>query len=175
MKEAKKVTTESVKKLVVVDDFQEQKPKINELKFNAASSSRGKENIIDDNEEDEPDEHESKQRKAREAEIDETNHIVREAEEKARLAREAKDTLKSQKTIFPLWTIERILKEAIENPDVYWLDPVGYFNLENSLDLQLDLPITPKDFLFRSFDLIANASPGDKVLIGRYVRFILST
>lgn len=34
--------------------------------------------------------------------------------------------------------------------------------MENSLDLQLDLPNTPKAFLFRSFDKIANISPTDK-------------
>ena len=85
-----------------------------------------------------------KRKKAREAEIDENNHIVREVEVKARLSCEAEETLKAQKTIFPLWTLEQILKEVVENPNVYWLEPVGSFDLANSLHLQLDLPITPK-------------------------------
>ena len=70
--------------------------------------------------------------------------------------------MKAHKTIFPLWTLERILKEAVDNLNVYWIEPVGSFDLENSSDLQLDMPITLKDFLFHSFDKIANVSTADK-------------
>ncbi|CAI9263321.1 unnamed protein product [Lactuca saligna] len=55
-----------------------------------------------------------------------------------------------------------ILNKAIDNPNIYWLEPVGSFELDNSLDLQLDLSITPKAFLFCSFDKIANVSPSNK-------------
>lgn len=70
--------------------------------------------------------------------------------------------MKAHKTIFPLWTLERIINEAIDNLNVYWLKPIGSFDMENSSDLQLDMPITPKAFLFRSFDKIANIYPADK-------------
>ncbi|CAI9302656.1 unnamed protein product [Lactuca saligna] len=144
------------------DDFEEQKPKINEPKVNATSSSRGKEKIINDSEEDEPNEHELKRRKGHEAEIDEHNHIVKEVEEKARLACEAEDTLKAQKTIFPLFTLEHILKEAIENPNFYWIEPIGSFDLGKSSDPHLNFPINLKAFVFRNIDLIENDSLADK-------------
>ena len=123
MKEAT-MTIEGVKKPVGGGDDQDQKPKINEPKVNATSVR-----------EEQPDENQKLRRKIRRAEIDENHRIVREAKEKARVAHEAEETLKAQKTIFPLWTLEQILKEAIDNPNVYWLEPVGSFDLENSLDL----------------------------------------
>lgn len=70
-------------------------------KVNVASTSRGKEKIIYDSEEDEPDELELKQRKAREAEIDENQRIVKEAEEKEKSEREAQVTLESRKLLLP--------------------------------------------------------------------------
>ncbi|CAI9282331.1 unnamed protein product [Lactuca saligna] len=66
---------------------------------------------------------------SRDAEADENLRVAREAEEKERVARKAGETFKAQKTIFPLWTHERILNEAIDNPNSYWLDPVGSFKL----------------------------------------------
>ncbi|CAI9264994.1 unnamed protein product [Lactuca saligna] len=83
------------------------------------------------------------------------------AEEREKAVREVEETLKPQKNIFPLWSMERILNEAIDNPKIYWLEPVGSFELENSLDSQLDLPTTLKAFQFRSFDKIVNASIPD--------------
>ena len=49
------------------------------------------------------------------------------------------------------------MNKDIDNPSVYWLEPVTSFELENTLDSQLDFPITPKAFLFRSFDRVENA------------------
>ena len=52
--------------------------------------------IIDDSEDEEPDEDELKRWKAREVEIDEYARIVRDAEEKERVEKEAQATLKSK-------------------------------------------------------------------------------
>lgn len=57
--------------------------------------------------------------------------------------------------------MEKILNEAIDNPSVYWLDPVTSFDLENTSDNKFDFPITLKAFLFRSFEKIANAPNSD--------------
>lgn len=80
--------------------------------------------------------------------------------------------MKSHKTIFPLWTLEQILNEVVDNPNIYWLEPVGSFELENSSDLQLDLLITPKAFLFHSFIKIANVSLAEKGSNKLLFRFI---
>ncbi|CAI9283181.1 unnamed protein product [Lactuca saligna] len=80
-----------------------------------------------------------------------------EAEEKARKSYEAQVTLETQKILFVAWSMERILNESIDNPSVYWLEPVTLFELENTLDSQLDFPITLKAFLFRSFGRVENA------------------
>lgn len=53
--------------------------------------------------------------------------------------------------------MERILNEDVDNSNVYWLEPVISFDLENSSDLQLDFHITPKALLFRSFEKIEKA------------------
>ncbi|CAI9303037.1 unnamed protein product [Lactuca saligna] len=57
--------------------------------------------------------------------------------------------------------MEHILNEAIDNLDIYWLELVASFELENSMDSYLDLSITLKAFQFRSFDKIENTSLPD--------------
>ncbi|CAI9295718.1 unnamed protein product [Lactuca saligna] len=42
-------------------------------------------------------------------------------------------------------------KQAADSPNQYWLEPVVSFELQNTLDSQLDLTITSKAFKFRSF------------------------
>ncbi|CAI9294471.1 unnamed protein product [Lactuca saligna] len=76
--------------------------------------------------------------------------------------------------LMKLWDQKHILNETVDNPNVYWLEPVVSFDLENSMDLQLDLPITPKAFQFCSFDKIANAPfpdhDVDQVLFSFYLK-----
>ena len=94
--------------------------------------------MIDDDDEEEDDDA-LLRHKSRDVEIDNNLWIEKEAEEKEKVAREAEENLKAQKTIFPLWKLERILNEAVNNLNSYWLEPVRYFELENSMDLQFDL------------------------------------
>ncbi|CAI9287310.1 unnamed protein product [Lactuca saligna] len=147
---------------------------MNKLKGREALDSKGKGKLIDDSDEEGPDEHELKRRKSREAEIDENNQIVREAKEKARVEHEAQLTLESRKLLFPLWNLERILNEMVDNPNIHWLEPVASFELENTLHLQLDVPITPKAFLFQSIEVIENTPPShvnvDKSLMEFYLK-----
>ncbi|CAI9285325.1 unnamed protein product [Lactuca saligna] len=95
-------------------------------------------------------------RKACDAVLDENQRIAREAKEKEKVEREAQVTLESRKLLFPLWTFEHIMNEAIDNPSQYWLEPVASFDLQNSHNSQLDLPITSKAFKFHSFIQVAN-------------------
>ncbi|CAH1423775.1 unnamed protein product [Lactuca virosa] len=64
--------------------------------------------IINNEDEEEPTEEELKTRKVREAELDEHQQIICEAEEKERAEKEAHDTLQSKKILFPKWTLKRI-------------------------------------------------------------------
>ncbi|CAI9279324.1 unnamed protein product [Lactuca saligna] len=57
--------------------------------------------IIDNEEDEEPDEAELKRRKARDAEINETQRIVKEVKQKEKAEREAQATLKSRMLLFP--------------------------------------------------------------------------
>nr|KAJ0188191.1 hypothetical protein LSAT_V11C900483250 [Lactuca sativa] len=112
--------------------------------------------IIDDSKDEEPDEDELKRRKAREAEIDKHVRIVKEAEEKERVEKEAQATLKSKMLLFPKWTLKRIQNQVVDMPSQYWLDPIASFEIQNTQDSQLYLPITPKAFRFRAFVKVAN-------------------
>ncbi|CAI9283896.1 unnamed protein product [Lactuca saligna] len=71
---------------------------------------------------------------------------------------------------------ERILNEAIDNSNVYSLEPVVSFELENSPDSQLHLQITLKAFQFRSFYRIVNARLPDRnvdeELFSFYLKFL---
>ena len=70
--------------------------------------------------------------------------------------------------------MERILNEAIDNPNVYWLVPVVTFELENTSKSQLDFTITPKAFLFHCFDKVEKALDSDNdanlMLISFYLK-----
>ena len=64
----------------------------------------------------------------------------------------AKVTLQMQESIFPPWTMERILNEGIDNPSLHWLEPLVSFDLVNSVESQFDFPVTPRAFLFKFFE-----------------------
>ncbi|CAI9287627.1 unnamed protein product [Lactuca saligna] len=62
------------------------------------------------------DEEELERRKAREVELDENQIIVREAEAKGNVEREAQVTLESTTHLFPMWTLQRIQSEVVDSP-----------------------------------------------------------
>ncbi|CAI9291656.1 unnamed protein product [Lactuca saligna] len=120
-------------------------------------ASKGKEKLVDDEDEEEEEyENEKLTRKSRDAKIDENLRVTREDKERENAVHEAEETLKTEKTLFPLWSMEHILSEAIDNPRVYWLEHVVSFEFENSQNSQLGLPITLKAFQFCCFDKIVN-------------------
>ncbi|CAI9290024.1 unnamed protein product [Lactuca saligna] len=83
--------------------------------------------------------------------VSESNILPKQGENKSNLL-----VLKSQLIIFPLWTLERIMIEAIDNSSKYWLKHVTSFDVENSSDSQLNLPITPKAFQLHCVKNVAN-------------------
>ncbi|KAL7586246.1 hypothetical protein Lser_V15G38226 [Lactuca serriola] len=85
---------------------------------------------------------------------DEASRVAREAEEAERKQKEAHDLLESRKTLFPAWTRERMIKEAIETPSILWLEPVISFDCNNTVDSQFDMPLTRKAFIFHAFSNI---------------------
>ncbi|CAI9291498.1 unnamed protein product [Lactuca saligna] len=121
-------------------------------------------------------ENEQKSKSIDPKELDENLRVAKEAEEKEKAARDVEETLKAQKNIFHLWTLERILNEDIDNPKIYWLEPLGSFKLQNSPDPQIDLPITPKAFQFCCFDRVVNAPPfdsgADKIPFSFYLKHV---
>ncbi|CAH1450550.1 unnamed protein product [Lactuca virosa] len=72
--------------------------------------------IIDNEEEEELTEDKLKRRKVHEAELDEHQRIIREAEEKERADKEAQATLQSKKLLFPQWTPKRMQYDAVDLP-----------------------------------------------------------
>lgn len=111
--------------------------------------SKGKEKSIDDDEEEELLlEGEKLVRKKRDKVLDDLLILRKELEAKEAKARVAKVTLATQMSLFPPWTLERIQKEAIDHPNVHWLEPSVSFKLNNTSDSQLDFPLTSKAFLF---------------------------
>lgn len=71
--------------------------------------------------------------------MNENARIAKEAEERQRKQKDAHDTLESRKKLFPLWTLEKLIDEATEFPNVHWLDPVVSFDLENTKGSQFDI------------------------------------
>ena len=71
--------------------------------------------MIDDDEEEE-DEGEKLKLKSYDKELDENLWIAREIDACEKELHDAQVTSETQKTIFPPWTMEQIMNEAIENP-----------------------------------------------------------
>lgn len=80
-----------------------------------------------------------------------------------------------KKTLFSLWTLERLLKEAIESPNINWLELVISFDLENKMDSHFDIPITRRSFVFHCFKPIATVpvpdARVDRALIDYYLAY----
>ncbi|XP_023770501.1 flocculation protein FLO11-like [Lactuca sativa] len=120
-----------------------------ELKDNVASSSgpNEKEKLTADDSDSNVGETiaEALQSKKREPEL-------KEAEERERRNKEEEDALNCKKALFPLWTKEVLVNQAIQFPSVFWLEPLALFDCDNSKDSQFDMPITRKAFTFHCFD-----------------------
>lgn len=117
-------------------------------------SNKGKNKLIDENEEEEEDLNPDK-------ELDYLLKICKELEALEAAAKIAKVTLETQKSLFHPWSIKRIQKEAIDNPIVYWLEPAVSLVLHNEAYSQFDFPITPRDFMFWCFDQIEKSLISD--------------
>ncbi|CAI9289146.1 unnamed protein product [Lactuca saligna] len=85
----------------------------------------------------------------------------------------AKRMLETQKTLFPSWSMECMQKEAIDDPIIYWLDPLISFDLNNDVECQLDFPITPRAFLFHCFEKIEKSQISDSVVTQKLHSFYL--
>ena len=87
-----------------------------------------------------------------------------ELETKEAEAKIARVTLETQKSLFPPWSVDKIQKEAIDAPNIYWLEPTISFDLNNEANSQLDFPITPRAFLFRCFGKIEKVVISEKAV-----------
>ncbi|XP_023737212.1 uncharacterized protein LOC111885160 [Lactuca sativa] len=114
-------------------------------------------------------------RKQNNRDLEEKLHKDEEETERERKLKELNDALECIKSLFPLWSSEKLLKEAIESPSTHWLEPVLCFYHENSRDSMFDMPITRKVFIFYCFEsMVAIPSPNpmvDRDLIEYYLAF----
>lgn len=92
--------------------------------------------------------------------------IAEEAEQKNVVS-----ILANKKAMFSDWTVERIEDEAINSPNLYWLEPQTSFSVENELECQMDLPIITKAFQFRCFDNIHKVLMVNKTINMRLFNF----
>ncbi|CAI9260970.1 unnamed protein product [Lactuca saligna] len=113
-----KQSTKEPQKVVETSDAK--KPKGFDPKDNVASGSKGKEKVIDDDD----DEHAKLERKAHDAVLEENLRIAREVEACKKQLCDAQIALQDKKVLFPTWSMEIILTESVDNPSIHWLEPV---------------------------------------------------
>lgn len=87
-------------------------------------------------------------------ELDDLQAHQKKLETEEAKAKNAKLMLKTHRLLFPTWSMERMQNEAIDDPNIYWLEPSISFGLNNDEESQFDSPITPREFLFRCFENI---------------------
>lgn len=110
-------------------------PEYQKIEHTSGSGFKAKgKGTMDDSDEEEEKIVEALKRKAREREIDLNAKIVKEVEEKERRLKEAHDLLECKKTLFPFWTLEKLIKESIESPSTHWLELVVSLDCENTKD-----------------------------------------
>lgn len=93
--------------------------------------------------------------------LDDLESLREELEAKEKEVEVAKVTLTTQKSLLPPWTLERIQREVIKEPNTNGLEPTVSFELVNSPASQFDFPLTTKAFLFRGFEHIEKAPLSD--------------
>ncbi|CAI9280402.1 unnamed protein product [Lactuca saligna] len=92
-------------------------PKTKDQKGSEASRSKEKGNMVDNDDEEEEylSEGAKLKRKKRDKELDEIECVAKQFEAREKEARDAHVTLETQKALFPPWSMEQILNEAIDN------------------------------------------------------------
>lgn len=113
-------------------------------------------------------------KQARDKDSDMSARIAREAKANERKMKEAHDLLESRKTLFPPWTLKKLIKEAIDTPSILWLEPMISLDRVNSVNSQFDMPLTRKAFIFHAFSHIADVPHPhlkvDRELVEFYLR-----
>lgn len=88
--------------------------------------------------------------------------------------KEAQAILKSRMMLFPKWTLNRIQNDVVGLPSQYSLEPVPSFDIQNTQDSQLDLPLPHNAFRFRSLVKVANTpfidSGSNQMLFAFYLK-----
>ena len=100
----------------------------------------------------------------RDKELDDLQALRKKLETEEAKGKNVKLMLETQKSLFPPWSIERIQKKAIDNPNIYWLQPSISFDLNNDVESQFDFLITPRVFLFRCFENIKKSLISDSAV-----------
>lgn len=113
--------------------------------------------LDDEDEKEELSEGEKLVKKKRDTKLYDLLRIRKKFEDQEMESKVAKVTLKTQKSLFPQWTLEIIQKEVIDELSTHCLESLVSFELDNIADSQLDFPISPRDILFRCFKKIEKA------------------
>ncbi|CAH1454195.1 unnamed protein product [Lactuca virosa] len=109
------------------------------------AKKKGKVNIISEEDDDlNPNlsEKELKERENLDKELDALNALKAKTEAEEVEEKNVEEILASKKAMFSKLIVDRIQKEAIYNPTLFWLEPQTSFSVKNEMDYQLDFPIT---------------------------------
>ncbi|CAI9296084.1 unnamed protein product [Lactuca saligna] len=90
----------------------------------------------------------------RDKELDELIALRKKFEAEEAKVKNVKLVLETHKSLFLAWSHEHIQKEAIDDPNLYWLEPTISFDLNNDVECQLDIHISTRAFLFHCFKKI---------------------
>lgn len=95
---------------------------------------------------------EKKAHASRDKVLDDLKAIKEELDRKDLEKKKTKEIDVLKKALFPKWVTCRMDKEAIQKVEFFWLETISSLSVENSQECQLDFPMMPKAFMFRSLD-----------------------
>ena len=107
--------------------------------------------------------------------LDELNALRRKLDVEEAKARNSEVILENKKALFPAWTFERMQKEAIDEPNTFWLEPKKNLISRMKYSVNSIFFITPRSFLVICFEkieksLISNNTTNKK-LFSFYLKY----
>ena len=80
----------------------------------------------------------------------------------------------SEVQIWPVWSKSKITKVFLPATTPYWLSPIAYLRVNTDANFQIDMPITPRAFIFKRMEPLEGVNVTDQrmneILIEFYAR-----
>ncbi|CAI9279876.1 unnamed protein product [Lactuca saligna] len=94
------------------------------------------------------------EKEKRDKDLDDLNALKENLDAEGVELKNVEQILASKKALFLEWTLDQMQEEAIDDLNLFCLEPKTSFDTNNDVEFQMDIPITLIVFLFQCFENI---------------------